>query len=101
MTASSLRAKRSNPGSGAVSGLLRRFAPRNDGAVVASESEAIQAVVRFLDCFVANAPRNDGSVIASEASNPGSGAVSGLLRRFAPRNNRFVIASEAGRTSGI
>jgi hypothetical protein len=57
--------------------------------------------VRFLDCFVANAPRNDGSVIASEASNPGSGAVSGLLRRFAPRNNRFVIASEAGRTSGI
>src|SRR5579863_1522687 len=27
----SLRAKRSNPGTGAVPGLLRRFAPRNDG----------------------------------------------------------------------
>ncbi len=30
-------------------------------------SEAIQAAVQFLDCFVADAPRNDGSVIASEA----------------------------------
>jgi hypothetical protein len=32
-----------------------------------AEGEAIQAEVPHLDCFVAFAPRNDGAVIASEA----------------------------------
>jgi hypothetical protein len=75
----SLRAKRSNPGRCALlTGLLRRFAPRNDGyamrlAMTVGERRASRPSLR------------------AERSNPGRYALlTGLLRRFAPRNDGIL-----------
>ncbi|MDR1470670.1 MAG: DUF3744 domain-containing protein [Spirochaetaceae bacterium] len=67
--ASSRRVGAPSGGKGALSGLLRRFAPRNDGPPGA-----------FLE--------RNGSSRRAGAPSGGKGVFSGLLRRFATRNDR-------------
>jgi hypothetical protein len=95
-------------GSGVASGLLRRFAPRNDGtgAVSLREAGRSRKVRIAVPCICRSRSHVGRAVIARspcdeavqgrrhvrrQGAADGSAVASGLLRRFAPRNDGRAI----------